>query len=301
MAERAGDPEATARALGGLGDAEYLRGRMITAGNYFRSSVEASVRVGLGRIEASNRAMAAFATMCELRLADALQEVLSAVERARLMTQPRAELIGRHACAFVLSELGRDAEALRHVDEARRITRELEAWRFESENLFLMAGAHLRAGQREESRAALVTALDIARRSGMAYFGAITLATLARTESDSQTRRKIIDETEELLSTVAVSHNHWFGRRELIELGWELRDPDMIDFHASALDAYTQRESSPFSDAIIRRGRALARALRGDRSSDLVDEITHLKSIAEKSGSVLLKIGLEECEAAISR
>ena len=41
---------------------------------------------------------------------------------------------------------------------------------------------------------------------------------------------------------VALSHNHWFGRRELIELGWELRDPDMIDFHASALDSDNQRE-----------------------------------------------------------
>ena len=111
----------------------------------------------------------------------------------------------------------------------------------------------------------------------------------------------MIDEIEELLSTVAVSHNHWFGRRQLIELGWELRDPQMIEFHASALDAYTQRESSPLQDAIIRRGRALARALRGDQSSDLADEITHLKSIAEKSGSILLKFGLEECEAAISR
>ena len=95
MAERAGDSEATARALGGLGDAEYLRGRMLTAGNYFRRSVDASVRAGLGRIEASNRPMAALATMFELRLADALQEALVAVERARLMTQPRAELIGK--------------------------------------------------------------------------------------------------------------------------------------------------------------------------------------------------------------
>ena len=86
-----------------------------------------------------------------------------------------------------------------------------------------------------------MTALDIARRSGMAYFGATTLAALARTEPNPQTRRRMIDETEELLSTVAVSHNHWFGRRELIELGWELRDPQMIEFHASALDAYTTK------------------------------------------------------------
>src|SRR5271165_33030 len=275
---------------------------MITAGNYFRRSVDASVRAGLGRVEAANRPMAAYVTFLELRLGAALQEALVAVERARLMTQPRAEWLGRLTCATALAELGRYTEALAHFDEARRIARELEAWRFESYSLTYIAEIRLRARQTGEARAALETALDIARRAGMALFGSITLAILARTEPDPQARAKFTDEIEELLSTVAASHNHWIGRRQLIELGWELRDPQMIEFHASALDAYTtQRESSPFVDAVIRRGRALARALRGDQSSDLAHEITHLKSIAEKSGSILLKIGLEECEAAISR
>jgi class 3 adenylate cyclase/tetratricopeptide (TPR) repeat protein len=295
MAERAGSQEEIARALGGLGDAEYLRGRMIAAGNYYRRSVDAGVQAGLGRIEASNRPMAALATMCELRLADALREAEFSVERARLMIQPRAELIGRHSCAFVLAELGRDAEALGHLEEARRITGELEAWRFESENLFLIAGADLRAGRRKEARAALATGLDIARRSGMAYFGAITLTALTRTEPDPKTRHEMIDEAEQLLATVALSHNHWFGRRELIELGWELRDPQLIDFHASALDTYSRRESGPLVEAIIRRGRALARALRGERSSGLADEIASLADMAEARGSILLLIGLEEC------
>jgi class 3 adenylate cyclase/tetratricopeptide (TPR) repeat protein len=301
LAERAADLEATARALGGLGDAEYLRGRMITAGNYFRRSVEVSVEAGLGRIETSNRPMAAFAPFCELRLADALHEALFAVERARLMTQPRAEMISHHACAFILAELGRDADMLAQVAEARRLTHELEAWRFESENLFLMAGAYLRAGRREDARTGLVTALDIAKRCGMAYFGATILATLARTEADPIARHKTIEEAEELLSTIAISHNHWFGRRELIELGWELRDLDTIDFHTSALESYNRREFSPLQEAVVRRGRVFARVLRGDRSADLAAEITNLKSITEKSGSILLSIGLEDCEAVISR
>ena len=299
-AERSGDLEATARALGGLGDAEYLRGRMLTAGNYFRRSVDASVRAGLGRVEAANRPMAVLATYFELRLADALQEARVAVERARLMTQPRAELVSRHIYAIALAELGRDAEALEVLEEGRRITRELEAWRFDAENLANIAEIRLRAGQVGEARSTIEAALDIFRGAGMAYYGPIALATLARTEPDPQSRRKIIDEIEELLSTVALSHNHWLGRRQLIELGWELPDPDTIDFHTSALESYNQREPSPLQDAIIRRGRALARALRGDRSPDLVDEITHLKNIAENSGSVLLKIGLEECQTAIS-
>jgi len=75
----------------------------------------------------------------------------------------------------------------------------------------------------------------------------------------------------------------------------------MIDTNASALESYNLRESAPLQDAIIRRGRALARALRGDQSPGLTDEIAQLGSIAEKSGSVLLRVGLDECGAAVSR
>jgi len=38
-------------ALGGLGDAEYVRGRMISAYDRFRECVELCERRGLGRIE----------------------------------------------------------------------------------------------------------------------------------------------------------------------------------------------------------------------------------------------------------
>jgi hypothetical protein len=262
------------------------------------SDARISVEAGLGRIEASNRPMAAFAPFCELRLRDALREALIAIERAHLMTQPRAELIGRHGSAFMLAELGRDDDLLTQVAEARHLTR--EGWRFESENLYLMAGAYLRAARREDARTDLLTALDIARRSGRAHFGANILAILARTETDPSARRKMIDETADLLSTVAVSHNHWFGRRELIELGWELRDADMIEQQASALEAYTRRETSPWIDAIVHRGRTLARVLRGDRSSELADEISRIRVVANESGSVLLEAGLEGCDAAIT-
>ena len=255
---------------------------------------------GLGRVEAANRPMAVLATWFELRLADALQEARLAVERARLMTQPRAELVSRHIYAIALAELGRDAEALEVLEEGRRITRELEAWRFDAENLANIAEIRLRAGQVGEARSTIETALDIFRRAGMAYYGPIALATLARTEPDPQSRRKIIDEIEELLSTVALSHNHWLGRRQLIEWVGSSAIPTRSTFTPRLWRSYNQREPSPLQDAIIRRGRALARALRGDRSPDLVDEITHLKNIAENSGSVLLKIGLEECQTAIS-
>jgi hypothetical protein len=189
--------------------------------------------------------------------------------------------------AHARMELGDDGAALADMAEARRITRELEAWRFEPENLALVAEIHLRAGQREEARAVIDKALGIARATGMAYIGPLVLAHLARTEDDASARQAFLDEIEALLKT-AISHNHWLGRRQLIELGWELRDPDLMEFHAQALAAYAQAEPAPLLDCVVRRGRALARSLRGERSEALSAELAWLRETAASSGSVLL-------------
>ena len=60
-ARRAGAPEMQARALGGLGDAEYARGRMASAHRHFRRCVELSRACGAGRIEVANLSMVAHA------------------------------------------------------------------------------------------------------------------------------------------------------------------------------------------------------------------------------------------------
>ena len=101
-----------------------------------------------------------------------------------------------------------------------------------------------------------------------------------------------LQRSETLLKT-AVSHNHWLGRRQLIELGWELRDPDLMEFHANALVSYCQAEMAPLLDCVSRRGRALARVLRGEDSADLSAELARLKEAAASSGSVLLRRNLD--------
>jgi hypothetical protein len=60
LARRTGAGELEAMALGGLGDAEYLRGRMVSAHDRFRKCVQNCERHGFGRIEVANRPMMAF-------------------------------------------------------------------------------------------------------------------------------------------------------------------------------------------------------------------------------------------------
>ena len=55
LAREAGSSELEAAALGGLGDAEYLGGRMISAHERFRDCVKVSRRHGFGRIDVANR------------------------------------------------------------------------------------------------------------------------------------------------------------------------------------------------------------------------------------------------------
>ena len=60
LARSAGAAELEAMALGGLGDAEYVRGRMSSAHDRFSECVGLCERHGFGRIEVANRPMMAF-------------------------------------------------------------------------------------------------------------------------------------------------------------------------------------------------------------------------------------------------
>src|SRR5262245_8874408 len=57
LAQQARSAELEAAALGGLGDAEYARGRMASANQHFRKCVELCREHGLGRIEVANLSM----------------------------------------------------------------------------------------------------------------------------------------------------------------------------------------------------------------------------------------------------
>ena len=111
MAERSGLAEARARALGGLGDAEYARGDIVASGRYFRQCVDESRSIGLGKVEVSNLPMCANNMILELELRDALDTGQEAVALAVSVGQKRAELIAHHICMIALLELGRPEEA----------------------------------------------------------------------------------------------------------------------------------------------------------------------------------------------
>src|SRR5947207_2014647 len=93
LAREAGCVELEAAALGGLGDAQFLRGHMLTARQRFDACVALAQRHSLKRNEAANRPMAAMTRWYGGEGRDALEDARAAVELAAQIGHRRAEAI----------------------------------------------------------------------------------------------------------------------------------------------------------------------------------------------------------------
>lgn len=299
LAERSGSADARARAFGGLGDAEYARGDNVASADYFGRCVEESRRIGLGRVEVSNRPMHAHTMFFELKLQESLVAGQEAVALAVAVGQKRAEMIAHHACVGPLLELGRAEEARPHIERARAIVRELEAWRFEPENLAFLAEVEVEAGRPDLARPLLAEGLLLARKTAMAYWGPALLADNAWLAEDENKRRAFVAEAESLLAGKVLAHNHHLARRALIELGRIRVDPEMMEDQCAKLAAFYQigarplRETMPLTDFLVRRGRVLAAALRGNLPPEMAAETRALAEWSNRIGALRLKAGLD--------
>ena len=133
LARRADAAELEAMALGGLGDAEYVRGRMISAHERFRECVELCERHGFGRIEVANRPMMAFTQWFAGDTRGALAVADTAIALAARVGQRRAQMIGHHAAFFCRHALMEFEAAVRHAEAALTLARQVGARRFDTQ------------------------------------------------------------------------------------------------------------------------------------------------------------------------
>ena len=171
LARRAGSAELEAMALGGVGDAEYMRGRMISAHEGFRRCIELARQQGLGRIEVANWPMAALTRWYTGDSAGALDDALAAIAAAAKVGHPRAEIIGHHAAYFCRREMLEADAASRHVEEALTLAQRLGARRFEAQALEPSVGTSADGRASSGSAARRRRRLTISRETGMASSG----------------------------------------------------------------------------------------------------------------------------------
>jgi class 3 adenylate cyclase/tetratricopeptide (TPR) repeat protein len=257
-ARQSGSSDLEAKALGGLADGEYMRGRMVSAHRAFARCCELAREHGQARVEAANLGMVGFTRYLLLDLDQAMRDAEAAVELAERTGHRRAAIVAHHTaalCALMWLDLGR-AEASAHA--AADLTTSIGARRFEAENMLWLAEIRLLEGDRPAALELAQAALAVGRQTAIGFFGPAILGFIGWSSSTAAERRAALDEGEALLARGAVSHNHLIFRRYAIEAALEAEDWDAVLRHADRLSGYTAAEPLPWADLVIARGRALA-------------------------------------------
>ncbi|HEX5080013.1 MAG TPA: AAA family ATPase, partial [Geminicoccaceae bacterium] len=299
LAKASGSVELEAAALGGLGDAEYARGRMLTAAERFDACVALCREQGFGRIEVANRPMAAIARIYALKLADAAAGAQAAIEASTRVGHKRSLVIARHTaffCAFVRAD---HAAADDHATHALELARQLGARRFESEALHFLGASRYAQGRQAEGLDLMRQGLAISRETGMAFMGPWLLGDLALATDDPNERRAALAEGERLLAAGSLSHNHLWFYPAAIETSLEYGEWREAERHAGALEAYTRPEPLPWADFHVARGRALSACGAGRRDPSMMEQLERLRAEAARTGFMSALGAIEDALRAL--
>jgi class 3 adenylate cyclase/tetratricopeptide (TPR) repeat protein len=291
FAREAGSKEWEARALGGLGDASYLAGRMRAACENFRKCVELCQELGLGRIEVANRSMVGWSRMYLNELREACADGLAAAEMAQTVGQNRAEMLGRLVAGFMHVEQRQLDAGREEVEKAIALARRLGASHFVAKGLCIGAMIDMAAERPNEANRAVGEALGILHDVGMTFFGPLALGLAARLTTEASARASLLSEAEAILDRGCVSHNYFWFYRDAIEGALESEDWQEAERYCDALERYTSAEPLPWSDLFVARGRALARFGRGNSTAQVAAELQRVAAIMEEAGyAVYLRV-----------
>ncbi len=283
-ARQAHSPELEARALGGLGDAGYARGRMISAHRHFSRCVELSRTSGAGRIEVANLSMVAHTEVYLNDFSGVLSTTQAAVELAARVGHHRAEIIAHNAACNVFRTTGEFGRAKVHAERALALARQLGAKRFEAVSLHDLAMVARAEVGTAEALGLLRRALAISREAGISFVGPWILGHLAVTTEDPTERRAALTEGEEILRKGAVGHNHLWFFRYAIDASLACQDWDGAERYAAALEDYTRPEPLPWANFFVRYGRTLAAHGRDRSGQETTRKLGDLLDEAERLG-----------------
>lgn len=280
-ARRMHAPADEAAALGGIGDALFLRGRLFSAREHFERCVALSRSSGLGRAGVVNLPMisacSVFLGEIERTRAEAA-EALQLTERCGLR---RAQILCLHSLGLPqLWYLDDIAQANPYLQRALALCRTIGARRFESETLGMIAHLRRRCGAPSEALAIARQGLAIARETGVHYLGPMLLVEVALATDDAAERNAALAEGEALLIDGCVCHNYFWFYQHAIEIALHASQWDEVGRLAAAFDDYTRAERPRPSEVVIRRARALAMHGRGDGGPALAAELAAVKALA---------------------
>ena len=257
-AESAGLPERQARALSGLGDAHYARGKMFTAHTVIEQCLALCDEHGFGAVESSNRFMLATVKIYMNETEQALKEALQSAELAAQVGLNRPEIVSRLTAGWILTSMARYQEARTEIETGMQLAERLGAKRFEPFLEETLARIELAEGRFDQAASVAEGAKTKLHEVGAeSFIGPWVLSTVALTTPDGARRRDVLAEGENLLAKGCVGHNYFRFYCNAAQACLNSEEWDEALRYAAALASYTADEPTPWSDFHIERIRVL--------------------------------------------
>lgn len=284
-ARAVGSVELEAQALSGLGDAYYMRARMISAHDQFTRCIELCRDNGLGSIEVANLSLRGVTRYYQNDLYGGLSDGADAARVAAWAGHKRAELVARSGCTgWILTEMCCIAEAREEFQIALDIARSLGTRRFESIPLIFLGRLLAMEDRMAEARVMIEQGVASCHESSAMFLGSIAFSSLALVAPDPAAQHEALAQGEALLVPGSMSHNYLCFYRDAMDVALSMGDPELVKRYASALEAYTRSEPLPWSKFFVARGRALAACVREPMTSELYATLQGLHAQAQDVG-----------------
>ncbi len=283
FARKSNSVEDEARALGGLGDAHFLAGRIQQAHKHFDRCVALSRTDKLLLTEVAYLPMRAVTHMYCLRLQESLDDCHAVIDLATRIGQARGELIARSTSSWILLDRGELQEAEEDARKGLEAVKVIGARRFIPLFNDVIARIRLDAGDRNGALELLDESWSVCREVGVAFAGPVVLGAVALATSDPERRLEALRQGEAILQEGCASHNHFRFYRDAIEVSLREGLWDSVETYAETFQSYFAAEGSPWSDFVIARGRALAASAQ-DANVTLVTELRRLRDYASNVG-----------------
>ena len=198
-AREAGSVEGEALALGGLGDASYLRGHMRTACEQFRACIEVCRENGFRRIEVANHHMIGWSRLFLMEFSGAEADALHSIKMATEVSHLRGELMGLMLAGAAYSELGQLDRADDFLLRALDLALSMRSNNFAVQNLKFLAQNCLARGRNIEGLNYANRGIEIIRKVGVTFYGPSILATKAALTDEPSEADAALREAEKIL------------------------------------------------------------------------------------------------------
>lgn len=300
FARKAGSVEAEIRAWGGLGDAYYGSGRMLSAYDAFSRCVTLARKEGFGRVEVANLPMWAITAHCKGEWQETDDCVREAIKLAERSGARRALMIAHHCGYFSRFEADDLASAREHTVKADEIAIALGAKRFEAESKMFFSEMAFTDGKREEARHYADWALRLCKETGLNYMGPIVFGMLAELAASEGERQEHIAQARAILKAGAPFHNHMVFNGHMITASLNRRQWEMAESFAQALADFMGQEPFAWASFLIERARILIRFGRGERGAAAKAELERLSALGRDYNFIRSTRALDEAIAVFN-